>query len=161
MIGAREAGKPTSAGIVLYRWNPGLELLIAHPGGPFWRHRDLGAWSIPKGLLQAGEDPQVAVLREFAEETGLTVPAEALVSLGSIVQRSGKTVHAWAAQGDADVAALASNTFTMEWPRGSGSMVEYPEMDAYLWAPPPLAHTKLNRAQRPFIDRLAEISHAK
>ena len=151
----------SSAGIVLYHRRPRLELLIAHPGGPFWRNRDRGAWSIPKGLLQPGEDALAAARREFEEETGLPVPTENLVALGSVVQRSGKRVHAWAAEGDADLDTLVSNTFTLEWPRGSGVTVEYPEMDEFLWATPSLAREKLNPAQTAFVERIIDISSIK
>ena len=100
-----------SAGILMYRRHGTLEVLIAHPGGPYWRKRDHGAWSIPKGLLLPNESPLEAALREFAEETGLRLPDTGFTSLGTVVQGSGKTVHAWAIEGDADVDALVSNTF--------------------------------------------------
>ncbi len=138
----------------MYRLPVSLEVLIAHPGGPFWRNRDQGVWSIPKGLVLPGEDVLVGARREFQEETGLSLPENGFVPLGSVVQRGGKTVHAWAIEGDADLDTLASNTFTMDWPPGSGRQIEFPEMDRYLWATPELARDKLNRAQGAFVDRL-------
>ena len=157
----KPTGKKSSAGILLFRLRADLEVLIAHPGGPFWRSRDRGAWSIPKGLLRPGEAAIGAARREFEEETGLSAPATGLVALGSIKQLSGKTVHAWAYEGDADAGALVSNTFTMEWPHGSGKIEEFPEMDRFLWASPTTARSKLNRAQGPFVDRLEEMINRK
>ena len=153
----RGSGGPNqqaSAGILLYRIAGHLEMLIAHPGGPFWAHRDDGSWSIPKGLLRPGEEALAAAHREFREETGVMVPEGAPLSLGSIVQRSGKTVHAWATEGDADPSAMVSNTFTLEWPRGSGRNAEFPEMDRFLWANPAMARRKLNKPQATFVSRL-------
>lgn len=154
-------GVLSSAGIVLFRRTPRLEVLVAHPGGPFWRNRDAGAWSIPKGLLQEGEAPLEAALREFTEETGLGVDSSPLIDLGSIRQASGKTVFAWGAEGDADPEVLRSNTFSLEWPRGSGEIREYPEMDRFLWADPDTARRKLNRAQGPFVGRLEAALYLK
>lgn len=144
---------------MLYRVGPGLEVLIAHPGGPFWRNRDEGAWSIPKGVIRPGEEPLAAGRREFMEETGLIVPHDGYIELGDVRQRGGKTVFAWAIKGDADPEELASNTFSMEWPPGSGRVSEYPEMDRFLWAMPAFARRKLNRAQGAFVDRLEERLH--
>jgi predicted NUDIX family NTP pyrophosphohydrolase len=138
----------------MYRQSASLKVLIAHPGGPFWQNRDGGAWSIPKGLLEPGEDPLTGAKREFREETGLRPPEDGYIPLGSIVQRSGKTVHAWGIGGDADTDLLVSNSFTMEWPPGSGRRAEFPEMDRFLWATPELADIKLNPAQRAFVFRL-------
>ena len=143
-----------SAGVLLYRTVPDLEVLIAHPGGPFWKHRDDGAWSIPKGEPRGREDLFDAARREFTEETGLALPAEGFRPLGSVVLRSGKRVHAWGRRGDADPGRLVSNMFTMEWPPGSGRTAEFPEMDRFMWASPSLAETKLNRAQIAFVSRL-------
>ena len=154
-----EGAMRASAGIMLYRVEPGLEVLIAHPGGPFWRKRDDGAWSIPKGLIQPGEEPLAAGRREFTEETGLTLPSDGYLELGGVRQRSGKTILAWAIEGDVAPEALASNTFSLEWPPGSGRVNEYPEMDRFLWAIPAMAGRKLNRAQRPFVDRLQQQLH--
>ena len=143
-----------SAGLLLFRHEAGaLLVLLAHPGGPFWRRKDLGAWSIPKGELLAGEDPEAAALREFAEELG-AAPAGPLVPLGTIVQRGGKRVHAFAAEGDFDVATMRSNTFTMEWPPRSGRMQSFPEVDRAEWFAPEVAREKLLPAQAELIDRL-------
>ena len=143
-----------SAGLLLFRRDAGaLLVLLAHPGGPFWRRKDLGAWSIPKGELLAGEDPEAAALREFAEELG-AAPAGPLVPLGTIVQRGGKRVHAFAAEGDFDVATMRSNTFAMEWPPRSGRMQSFPEVDRAEWFAPEVAREKLLPAQAELIDRL-------
>ncbi len=146
-----------SAGIVLYRRVGGvLEVLLAHMGGPFWQRRDAGAWSIPKGEYDAGEDPLTVARREFAEELGRPVPAQTFVPLGSIRQPGGKTVTAWAAEGDVDVAAAVSNTFTLEWPKGSGRLQEFPEVDRVAWFDLPTARGKLLKGQLPLLDRLVE-----
>lgn len=146
-----------SAGILLYRLDDaGLEVLIAHPGGPFWKGRDAGAWTIPKGLVEAGEDPREAARREFAEETGHD-PGDALIPLGAITQKGGKTVHVWAAAGDFDPEALESNLVEIEYPRGSGRIIQFAEIDRVLWAQPPVAQEKLNQAQAVLIERLIEI----
>src|SRR3954470_19017144 len=106
-----------SASILLYRGSPpAIELLLVHPGGPFWAKKDLGAWSIPKGEYEPDEDPRVAALREFEEETGTRLPTDELVELGTVVQKGGKEVTAWAARGDLDAGAVRSNSFEMEWP---------------------------------------------
>lgn len=148
-------GKLISAGVVLYRWIPRLEVLIAHPGGPFWSRRDAGAWSFPKGLVRPDEELMAGAVREFEEETGLRLPPGNFAPLGSVVQPSGKTVHAWAFEGDADPDALASNMFTMEWPPGSGREARFPEMDRFMWATVETARSKLIEAQIPFVLRLA------
>ncbi|HEU5170622.1 MAG TPA: NUDIX domain-containing protein [Gemmatimonadales bacterium] len=143
-----------SAGLLLYRRTPGgLEVFLAHPGGPFWQGRDDGAWTMPKGLLHAGEDPLAAARREFEEETGIT-PREPFLPLGSVRQKAGKVVHAWACEGDADPAQVTSNTARSEWPRGSGRWVSYPEVDRCAWFDPATARVKLNPAQAELIDRL-------
>jgi predicted NUDIX family NTP pyrophosphohydrolase len=146
-----------SAGILLYRRSGAhLEVLLAHPGGPFWAKRDAGAWSIPKGLLDADEDPLAAAGREFEEETGLRL-AGPFQSLGSVRQKAGKLIHAWACEGDADPAALKSNIMRTEWPYASGRWISFPEMDRFGWFDPLLAREKLNPAQAEFIDRLEAI----
>ncbi|MFL1873688.1 NUDIX domain-containing protein [Hansschlegelia beijingensis] len=146
-----------SAGLLLFRREAGaLLVLLAHPGGPFWRRKDLGAWSIPKGELLAGEDPEAAALREFAEELG-AAPAGPLIPLGAIVQRGGKRVHAFAAEGDFDPATMRSNTFEMEWPPRSGRMQSFPEVDRAEWFAPDVAREKLLPAQAELIDRLEQI----
>jgi predicted NUDIX family NTP pyrophosphohydrolase len=144
-----------SAGIVLHRRTPaGREVLLVHPGGPFWAKKDLGAWSIPKGEHDEGEDALACALREFAEETGTALPPGELTDLGSVRQRSGKVVRAWAAEGDLDAGAIRSNTFTMEWPPRSGRMRDFPEVDRAAWFRLDEARERINPAQSAFIDRL-------
>jgi len=148
---------PRSAGILLYRRGAGrLEVLLAHPGGPFWRKRDAGAWTIPKGLVDPDESAEHAARREFREELGVEC-AGPLVALGSVRQRSGKIVEAFAAEGDFDVASLASNTFEVEWPPRSGRMATFPEIDRAEWMPLPLARVKMLEAQRELLDRLESL----
>ena len=143
-----------SAGILLYRRRSGaLEVLLAHPGGPFWARRDDGAWTIPKGLIDAGETPEAAARREFFEELGMEA-AGTLLPLGSVRQRGGKHVEAFALEGDFDIAALRSNTFETEWPPRSGRVNTYPEVDRAEWMDLATARIKLLEAQRPFLDRL-------
>jgi predicted NUDIX family NTP pyrophosphohydrolase len=147
-------GRNLSAGLLLFRRPRGaLELFLAHPGGPFWRGRDLGAWTIPKGLVAPGEELLDAARREFHEETGI-VSREPFLPLGSIRQKAGKVIHAWAWEGDADPAAIVSNTTTVEWPRGSGRRLTYPEVDRCAWFGSRVARIKLNPAQAELIDRL-------
>jgi predicted NUDIX family NTP pyrophosphohydrolase len=144
----------TSAGLLLFRRGArGLELFLAHPGGPFWRTRDAGAWTIPKGLAEEGEDPLDAACREFREETGLS-PQPPFIPLGSVRQKAGKVVHAWAWEGDADPALVTSNTMKTEWPRGSGRWLTFPEVDRCAWFDPETAREKINPAQAELIDRL-------
>jgi predicted NUDIX family NTP pyrophosphohydrolase len=144
-----------SAGILLYRLTSGhVEVLLVHPGGPFWAKKDAGAWSIPKGELFDGEDPMKAAIRELREETGVTVESGALRELGSVKQRGGKVVFAWAVEGDLNLADFRSNTFTMEWPPRSGREQEFPEVDRAEWLAAELARAKLLEAQAPFLDRL-------
>jgi predicted NUDIX family NTP pyrophosphohydrolase len=143
-----------SAGILMYRRRGhGIELLLAHPGGPFWAKKDLGAWSIPKGEYREGEDPLVAAKREFEEETGIR-PEGDFLSLGEVVQPGRKIVSAWAVEGDLDVAALKSNMFELEWPPKSGRHAQFPEIDRAQWFAPAEAGEKILKGQRPFIDRL-------
>ena len=147
-------GRNVSAGLLLYRRPRGrLELFLAHPGGPFWRGRDLGAWTIPKGLVAPGEALLDAARREFEEETGI-VPRQPFLPLGSVRQKAGKVIHAWAWEGDADPAAIVSNTTSCEWPRGSGRSLAFPEVDRCAWFEPGVARAKLNPAQAELIDRL-------
>ena len=146
-----------SAGILLYRQvGGGLEVLIAHPGGPFWKRRDAGAWTVPKGAVEAGESPLETARREFIEEIGID-PGEVLVPLGSVTQKGGKTIHVWAAEGDLDPDALDSDMVEMEHPRGSGRMIRFREIDRVMWAEPTVAREKLNPAQAILIERLAKI----
>ena len=143
-----------SAGLLLYRRSQkGLELFLAHPGGPFWRDKDTGAWTIPKGVLDPDEDPLDAARREFTEETGIQAQ-EPFIPLGSVRQRAGKTIHAWAWEGDADASATTSNEMRTEWPRGSGRMLTFPEVDRCAWFTPAEARRKMNAAQAEFIGRL-------
>lgn len=143
-----------SAGLLLFRRTSGnLELLLAHPGGPFWKARDEGAWTIPKGVILPGEDPLTAARREFEEETGI-VPHPPFLPLGSVRQKAGKTVHAWAWEGDADASATTSNLMIAEWPRGSGRRITYPEVDRCAWFGLAEAQTRINAAQWELILRL-------
>jgi predicted NUDIX family NTP pyrophosphohydrolase len=143
-----------SAGILLFRRRQGgIEVLLAHPGGPFWRGRDAGAWTIPKGLVAPGEGLLEAARRELREETGLA-PEGPFLPLGSVRQKAGKTVHAWACEGDADPATVTSNTTTIEWPRGSGRRITYPEVDRCGWFALEEARDKLNPAQSELLGRL-------
>jgi predicted NUDIX family NTP pyrophosphohydrolase len=144
-----------SAGILLYRApQGGVEVLLVHPGGPFWAKKDLGAWTIPKGEYEPGDDPLAAALREFQEETGQAPPSGGLVALGTIRQRGGKVLAAWAAAGDLDPEAIVSNRFSMEWPPRSGVRQEFPEVDRAGWFDPETARTKLLAGQAELVDRL-------
>lgn len=144
-----------SAGLLMYRiGKDGIEVLLAHPGGPFWQHKDAGAWTIPKGLTNEGEAPLEAAQREFREETGLA-PAGPFVFLGSARQMGGKVVHAFAFEGDCDPARIASNSFELEWPSGSGKVRRFPEIDRAGWFALPAAREKIVKGQAVFLDRLA------
>jgi predicted NUDIX family NTP pyrophosphohydrolase len=146
-----------SAGILLYRAKGAqTEVLLVHPGGPFWARRDAGAWSIPKGEYDDAEDPQQCALREFEEETGTALAPAELIDLGAVRQKGGKVVTAWAAEGDLDAEAVTSNTFTMEWPPRSGRTQEFPEIDRAGWFAADEAREKLNPAQAALVDRLLE-----
>ena len=146
-----------SAGLLLFRRTPeGPHVFLAHPGGPFWARRDDGAWSIPKGLIETDEDPLDTARREFVEETGLQ-PTPPFIDLGAIRQKGGKTVLAWAWEGDADPAASRSNTGRVEWPRGSGRWISFPEVDRCAWFDLDTARRKINAAQAELIDRLERI----
>lgn len=149
------AAAKRSAGILLYRLSGGVpEVLLVHPGGPFWARRDAGAWSVPKGEYEDGDDPLASALREFEEETGAALESGELLELGDVKQKSGKVVTAWAAEGDLDPDAVHSNTFTMEWPPRSGRTAEFPEIDRACWFGIDDAREKLNPAQAEFLDRL-------
>jgi predicted NUDIX family NTP pyrophosphohydrolase len=143
-----------SAGIVLYR--KALEVLLVHPGGPFFAKKDAGVWSIPKGEYEDGDDPLACALREFEEELGTPLQADSPIELGTIVQRGGKRVIAWAVEGDLDPSTAHSNTFTMEWPPRSGVQREFPEVDRAAWFSVDDAREKLVPAQVELIDRLVE-----
>jgi predicted NUDIX family NTP pyrophosphohydrolase len=140
-----------SAGVLLRR-DDGRVLLV-HPGGPFWAKRDAGAWSIPKGEYEDGDDPEACARREFEEELGSPPPAS-LTDLGTVRQKNGKEVRAFFGAGDVDVAAVVSNTFTMEWPPRSGRTAEFPEIDRAEWFTVDEAREKLNPAQAELLDRL-------
>jgi predicted NUDIX family NTP pyrophosphohydrolase len=147
-----------SAGILLHRRGiDGPEVLLVHPGGPFWARKDLNAWSIPKGEVDPGEDPRACALREFAEETGVQLPEGVLDELGSVKLKSGKQVLAFATAGDLDPEAVRSNTFELEWPPRSGRVQSFPEVDRAGWFALDAARAKLNPAQAAFIDRLEEL----
>ena len=143
-----------SAGILLFRRRPtGVEVMLVHPGGPFWAKKDAGAWSIPKGLADEGEDLVAAAKREFLEETGVEIEG-AFVDLGAHKQPGGKTVVAWACEGDFDPASLKSNTFALEWPPRSGRTAEFPEVDRAAWYSIDEAFMKINKGQKPIIAAL-------
>jgi predicted NUDIX family NTP pyrophosphohydrolase len=143
-----------SAGLLLFRRrSSGLEVLLVHPGGPFWAKKDAGSWSIPKGELDAAEEPLATALREFEEETGHR-PDGSATPLGSVKQAGGKIVHAWAVEGDLDPERIRSDTFTLEWPRGSGQVREFPEVDRAAWFGIEAARGKILPGQAPLIDRL-------
>ena len=143
-----------SAGLLLFRRSGGgLEVFLAHPGGPFWETRDLGAWTVPKGLLEEGEDPLLAAIREFEEETGIP-PEGPFLPLGNVRQKAGKLVHAWAWEGEADPRRARSNLMRAEWPRGSGRWLTFPEVDRCEWFDVRIARQKINPAQAELIDRL-------
>ena len=142
---------------MLYRaGNGGLEVLLVHPGGPFWAKKDLGAWSIPKGEYEPDEDPLACALREFEEETGTRLQPDALVELGAVVQKAGKEVTAWAARGDLDPASVRSNSFEMEWPPRSGRRQAFPEIDRAEWFTVDEARARLVAAHVELLDRLVE-----
>jgi predicted NUDIX family NTP pyrophosphohydrolase len=144
-----------SAGLLLYRRDgDDVQVLIAHPGGPIWSRRDAGAWSLPKGAPNQGEDLFAAARREFEEETGSRPPDREAIDLGDVRMRSGKTVHGWAIEGNLDPATLRSLDVQVEWPPKSGRLITVPEIDRLLWADPGEAHRRLNPAQAAFVDRL-------
>jgi predicted NUDIX family NTP pyrophosphohydrolase len=141
--------------LILYRQRDGKrEVLLVHPGGPFWQKRDEGVWSIPKGELAENEVGIDVARREFQEEVGVPAPAGELTALGAVAQAGGKIVHAWAVAGDVDVSRLTSNTFELEWPPRSGNMQQFPEVDRAEWFDLDATRRKLLPAQRAFIDRL-------
>ncbi|WP_353642091.1 NUDIX domain-containing protein [Mesorhizobium sp. WSM2239] len=146
-----------SAGTLVYRMRAeAIEVLLVHPGGPFWQKRDLGAWSIPKGEYADNEDAEAAARREFTEETGWTI-ADEMTPLGAIRQKAGKTVTAFAAECDFDPATLTSNSFEMEWPPRSGRVASFPEIDRAGWFSLADARARIIEGQRPLLDRLEEI----
>jgi predicted NUDIX family NTP pyrophosphohydrolase len=147
-----------SAGLLMYRISEKqklLEVLLVHPGGPYWKNKDDRAWTIPRGNVEQGEDLLVAAIREFSEETGL-VPDKPFISLGEIRHRSGKRVHVWAFSGSCDPASISSNTFEIEWPPKSGRRERFPEIDKAGFFTVPLAKQKILPDERPLLDRLVE-----
>lgn len=144
-----------SAGLLFFRERNGvLEVLLAHFGGPFFKNKDLGSWAVPKGEVEEGEDVLQTAQREFTEELGAPPPTGPFLSLGSVTQKSGKVVHAWAVKGDFDPATLRSNTFELEWPKGSGKVQHFPEIDRVGWFDLQLARKKIIVSQVPFLERL-------
>lgn len=152
---AKRPASKQSAGLLLFRQRNGLEVLLGHPGGPFWRNKDQGAWSIPKGLIAPGEPPDVAAHREFAEETGHR-PTGSTIYLGTAKQSGGKLVHIWAMEGDWNPADLRSNMFELEWPPRSGRLQTFPEIDRAAWFGVAEARIRMLKGQVMFIDRLLE-----
>jgi predicted NUDIX family NTP pyrophosphohydrolase len=147
-----------SAGLLLYRITEhGAEVLIGHPGGPFWARKDDGAWSIPKGEYLDGEDPWTVAQREFLEELGKTPPDGPRIDLAPLKQPSGKVITAFAVRGDLDLEGTFSNTFELEWPKGSGKIREFPEIDRVAWFPVSQAAEKLLKGQRPLLDHLLRV----
>jgi predicted NUDIX family NTP pyrophosphohydrolase len=152
----RAVGKQ-SAGILLYRRRAdGPEVLLGHMGGPFWIGRENGAWSVPKGEYLPDEDAESAARREFEEELGVPVPSAELINLGAVRQSGGKVVTVWAAEGEINLSAVVYGAFTMEWPRGSGQVQQFPEIDTVAWFDLPTARAKIVTAQQAFLDRLAD-----
>jgi len=147
-----------SAGVLVYRRVGGMtQVLLAHMGGPFWARRDAGAWSVPKGEYEPDEPAEAAARREFLEELGLAAPEGEAVALGEVRQSGGKVVTAWAVEGDLDPGSVVPGTFGMEWPRGSGRIREFPEIDRVEWFRLDQAREKIVAGQRPLLDRLAEM----
>jgi predicted NUDIX family NTP pyrophosphohydrolase len=145
-----------SAGILLFRGSKAdLEVFLVHPGGPFWAKKDMGAWSIPKGEYLGDEDPLAAAKREFEEETGVPIDGD-FISLGEVKQTTGKVVRAWALRHDFDPLVLRSNIFQLEWPPKSGTIREFPEVDAGSWFSLPIARRKIIQAQEEFLTRLVD-----
>ncbi len=146
-----------SAGLLLYRRKEsGLEFLLVHPGGPFWKNKDAGAWTIPKGEIQPGETPLACAQREFAEELGF-LPQGEFIPLTPVKQKGGKLILAWAVQGDCDPAAINSNTFTLEWPPRSGKLQEFPEIDRASFFTLDAARQKINPAQINLLEELSSL----
>ena len=151
----------SSAGLVLFRLRAGRpEFLLVHPGGPFWARKDAGAWFVPKGEVEAGEDRLAAACREFEEETGCT-PRGPFLELGSVRNKSGKTITAWAFEGDCDPQAIASNLFTIEWPPRSGKQQQFPEVDRAAFFALEEARVKASSAELALLERLAEVLAAR
>lgn len=146
-----------SAGLLLHRTKDGtLEVLLAHPGGPFWAKKDVGAWTIPKGEIEPGEEALQAAIREVEEEIGSRLDGP-FVSLSPVRQKSGKVVHAWAVEAELDVATVRSNVIAIEWPPGSGQRIDIPEIDRAAWCDLPTARAKINPGQVPLLDELERL----
>lgn len=143
-----------SAGLLMYRNEGALEVLLVHPGGPYWARKDDGAWSIPKGEYTEGEDPAAVAAREFCEELGSAPPTDGWLDLGEVTQAGGKRVCAWAVAGNLDPSTVVSNTFEMEWPPRSGTLQSFPEIDRAEWFDLSTAQEKVNSGQRPLIEAL-------
>lgn len=155
MLGYGVAMAKTSAGLLMHRVREGAtEVLLVHPGGPFWRKKDEGAWTIPKGEVEAGEEPLATARREFAEELGHPAGDGPFTPLPPVKQKGGKTVLAWGVAGDLDASAIRSNTFTIEWPPRSGKQAEFPEVDRAAWFDLATARVKINSAQAVWLDAL-------
>ncbi|MDB5482545.1 MAG: Phosphohydrolase [Caulobacteraceae bacterium] len=149
-------GAKQSAGLLVFRRRGNsVEFLLAHPGGPFWKHRDEGAWSIPKGLIDQGEESQAAAEREFEEEVGQCVAGD-FIALAPCRQKSGKVIHCWMVEADLDLSGFRSNTFELEWPRGSGRMTAFPEIDRVAYLAPDCAFRKILPGQAPLIAEALE-----
>jgi predicted NUDIX family NTP pyrophosphohydrolase len=147
--------KKATAGLLLYRRRGELEVFLVHPGGPLWANKDIGAWSLPKGEFEEGEEPLQAAKREFAEETGFSVDGEFRL-LEPLKQRGGKIVHAWAIEADCDAARVRSNLFSMQWPPKSGRIQQFPEVDRAAWFTIPEARRRILPSQSGFIDQLVD-----
>ncbi|HTP93694.1 MAG TPA: NUDIX domain-containing protein [Xanthobacteraceae bacterium] len=147
--------KEISAGLLAFRRKNGLEVLLAHPGGPFWAKKDDGAWTIPKGLIEPGDEPLATARREFKEETNLNAIGD-VIALDPVIQKSGKVVHAWAVEADLDLAAFVSNTFEIEWPPKSGLRRSFPEIDRIAYFTLPIAMTKIIAYQQPLLRELQQ-----
>lgn len=155
----RQVATRRSAGILLFRRDGAeVQVLLGHMGGPLWARRDAGAWSVPKGELDPDEEPEAAARREFEEELGLPVPDGPLIDLGSVRQQNGKVVTVWALEADLDPSRVRPGTFEMEWPRGSGQLREFPELDRVAWFGVEEARDKVIAAQAAFLDRLIDRS---
>jgi predicted NUDIX family NTP pyrophosphohydrolase len=146
-------GRPVSAGILAFRRRPEFEVLLAHPGGPFWAKKDAGAWTIPKGLVEPGDELIAAARREFKEETNLVAQGD-VVELAPVAQKSGKLVHAFAVEADLDLSQFASNTFALEWPPKSGRQQSFPEIDRIAYFTLPVAKLKIIAYQLPLLSDL-------
>ncbi|MEK6824410.1 MAG: NUDIX domain-containing protein [Nanoarchaeota archaeon] len=146
-----------SAGLLMYRFRPELEVFIVHPGGPFWKNKDESSWSIPKGELEEGEDLLSAAKREFMEETGLKIDSESFIQLGNVTLKSGKIVHAWAFEGDWSGLLMCQSYMNLEWPPRSGKLIKFPEVDKASFFSPEIAKKKINPAQRELIDKLEAV----